>query len=143
MTYAPPTYTIPETRLYITTDTKDSYAYKSGDVIPYPLAVRFGIASPVSPYDPVQEEAVTVHFGKATVSTSSVEIAPANPERVKLTIQNRSGATIYINTEGAAVLGGWRVDDGDDYLIGGGQAITAITQTGTVEVNVSWEVRNG
>lgn len=47
-TYPPTTFTIVSTAVYTTTDTKDSYSYKTGDIIPYALAVRLGLAPAVT-----------------------------------------------------------------------------------------------
>lgn len=86
---------------------------------------------------------VTVYLATVSVSTTSVELAPANPDRVRLTIRNRSGSGVFINVDDPATLNDWEVEDGEDAILGGGQKITAIRASGTGDIKVSWEVRNG
>lgn len=88
---------------------------------------------------------VTVHIAPVSVSTTSTTIAPANPLRSMVTIQNQDATLdVYITVDVPATANiGYRVAAGADVSLPGGQVVNAIAESGTVALNVSWVVRNG
>jgi hypothetical protein len=84
--------------------------------------------------------ATTNVTGSATVTTTSTEIAASDTSRTSLLIRNRGDVSIFLAFGAAATTSDFELEANGDMAVSGGQAVNAITASGTATVQTLAEV---